>query len=67
MEWIHVLTIIGANFAFVLTLWLWQRAECSSDRKEIASAVILLANDIRTDMKDFHGRLCTIEERNRSK
>jgi len=64
MDWsqflILIITLIG-NF-----LWLKQdiatnRAESSADRRNI----LQLIGIIQEEIKDFHGRLCTIEERNR--
>ncbi len=37
------------------------RAEASADRRDI----LQLVRSIEQEMKDFHGRLCTIEERNK--
>lgn len=38
------------------------RAEASADRRDI----LQLVRSIDKEMKDFHGRLCAIEERNRN-
>jgi hypothetical protein len=57
MEWVQVLTIIGANFAMVL----WTMRERRADFLYIMK----LIEEIKTEMKDFHGRLCAIEERNK--
>ena len=74
-EYTAIITIIGvfiANAALILPLWLWNRSESRSDIRNIDSKIesnrqetnaILQA--IRDDIKDFHGRLCAIEERNR--
>lgn len=37
------------------------RAEASADRKDI----LQLIRSIEQEIKDFHGRLCAIEERNK--
>ena len=63
MEWYHVLAIVLGNGALILPLWLWSRTEANSDRRDILN----LIRSIQDEMKDFHGRLCTIEERYRSK
>lgn len=59
MEWaqflILILTIGG--------LFLWNRSEANSDRREMTN----LIKSIQEEIKDFHGRLCIIEERNRDK
>jgi len=74
-EYTAIITIIGvfiANAALILPLWLWNRSESRADVRNIDSKIesnrqetnaILQA--IRDDIKDFHGRLCAIEERNR--
>jgi len=59
MEWLQILTIIVANFG----LFLWIRSESRSDYRHTDS----ILNAIKDEMKDFHGRLCAIEERNKGK
>jgi len=69
MDMIQVLTVIGvaiANIGTTITLFLWvtnhsttpimktERNECPTGRHSIGN-------------EDFHGRLCAIEERNKSK
>lgn len=53
-------------------LFAWNRAEANSDRREAAAKrdedrkdMLAIIKAIETEMKDFHGRLCAIEERNR--
>jgi hypothetical protein len=53
MDWIQFATFMIGNIAFTLTLWLWNRAESNSDRREIMA----LIKSISEEMKDFHGRL----------
>lgn len=72
MDWTQVLTIIGSNIAFTLTLWLWSRSESRADIRAVNALVEAIRADtkafqeaVRVEMKDFHGRLCAIEERNR--
>ena len=64
MEWaqfaILLLTVLG------MFLWLKQdiafnRSESSADRRDI----LQLIRSIQEEIKDFHGRLCAIEERNK--
>lgn len=76
MEWYHVLTIVGANAVLILgmigtvvAIWLHQdkkldeyRENADTDRREIVS----LVRAIQDEMKDFHGRLCRIEESRRN-
>lgn len=81
MEWYHVLSIFFGNAAIVLPLWLWSRSEAIADRREsiadrregsaerrdILNVIKSLQEEMRNEIKDFHGRLCTIEERNKNK
>jgi hypothetical protein len=57
-------------FIGVFGLWLWQKAEARSDSrkhdndlKEFRRDVIDIMRSIDKEMKDFHGRLCSLEER----
>lgn len=59
MDWLQVLTIIGANFALILPLWLWNRSESRSDSRELHS----IMREMKDEMKDFHGRMVKLEER----
>lgn len=61
MEWNQVYTIIGANILLLagsigITISLYMH----TDRKFHE-----LLKDVKDEMKDFHGRLCAIEERNK--
>lgn len=59
MDWIQFAIFFVGNIVFTLTLWLWNRSESRADNREILS----LMKSIQEEMKDFHGRLCAIEER----
>lgn len=64
MEWMHVFTILAGNMALMgiaIGLFLWSRAESRSDMRMMMGII----NSIKDEIKDFHGRLCAIEERNR--
>lgn len=63
MEWIHVLTMIGGNLAIILPLWLWNRSESNADRREIHQILREMKDEMREEMRDFHGRLLVLEER----
>ena len=65
MDWSQVFTIIGANLA----IFFWLRTESNSDRRQMqqeSSAdrrdLLSLIREIKDELKDYHGRLCTIEE-----
>lgn len=55
----QILSLIVGNMAVILPLFLWVRSEANSDRRDIMQ----LIKSIDLGMKDFHGRLCAIEER----
>ncbi len=55
MEWSQLLTVVGANLA----MFMWARSEARHDQAENRA----ILNAIQAEMKDFHGRLCAIEER----
>jgi len=59
MEWAQVLAIIAAN----LSLMAWLR----SDMKMFETQIRSWKEEIQKESKEFHGRLCQIEERNKSK
>ncbi len=69
-------TIIATGMAvllgmggIVITLFLWNRNESNAARRDIVNLVIAIKEDIQAiqlEMKDFHGRLCSIEERRRN-
>lgn len=60
-----MVVLLFGNVAWVLPLWLWSRAESRADHRHLETTVTTMLNGIREEMKDFHGRLCAIEERNR--
>ena len=66
MEWENILTVfavIATNLGTVITLY------CQMDRKldEHRKETMAMLQSIHQEMKDFHGRLCAIEERNKGK
>jgi hypothetical protein len=63
VNWIQVITIIGANFGLTLTMFLWIRKEANADRRELAGAILSFKDTVLSESKDFHGRLCAIEEK----
>jgi hypothetical protein len=76
--WIHTLTIILSNFALMLTMFLWVRSEANADRRDIANKLSQekaettrmmfdLTSTMIAESKDFHSRMCVIEERNKNK
>lgn len=74
MEWlIPIITVLGmflANAALIIPLFLWNRAESRADARHTDSKLEStreLVRAIYDESKDFHARLCAIEERNKSK
>ncbi|NGX57253.1 MAG: hypothetical protein K940chlam3_00139 [Chlamydiae bacterium] len=63
MDWVQFIVFILGNMIFTLTLWLWNRSESRTDNRRCLD----LIEAINKEMKDFHGKLCAIEERNRGK
>jgi hypothetical protein len=59
MEWQQVITIIAANFAMIL----W----CMRERRADFLYITKLIEEMKSEMKDFHGRMCAIEERNKNR
>lgn len=55
MEWLQfgilILTLGG--------LFFWNRSESNSDRRDMMN----LVTAIKDEIKDFHGRLCQLEEK----
>jgi hypothetical protein len=65
---IPVITILGmfiANAALIIPLFLWNRAESRADIRHMDSKLEStreLVRAIYDETKDFHNRLCAIEE-----
>ena len=55
MEWVQVIVIVGSN----ILMFLWVRGEANADRH----SMLQMIDSIQKEIKDFHGRLCSIEER----
>jgi len=56
-SWLQVISLFLANAGMIM----WFRSESRSDWKHMDAKV----DAIHAEMKDFHGRLCAIEERRR--
>ena len=61
MDWTQVLTIVGSN----IVMFLWVRTESRADHRALENWTKEMMTTIQTEIKDFHGRLCAIEERNK--
>lgn len=67
MRWEHILALILGNSAFIIPLFLWNRSESRSDYRHLEAGVNAQLKAIQEEIKDFHGRLCAIEEKNKDK
>lgn len=56
-----MLTLILGNAAIIIPLFLWNRSESRAD----TGMMLAINESIKDEIKDFHGRLCAIEERNK--
>ena len=66
MDWIQFSIFIIS----MLGMFGWLRADIAINRTEAAADrrdLLTLIKSIQEEIKDFHGRLCAIEERNREK
>lgn len=55
--WVQVIAIIGSNLVIMLTFFGVSISLHNGMREEVRA--------IQEEMKSFHGRLCTIEEKNK--
>lgn len=65
-DWGVIITVIACLFAilgFMTCLFLYLANKIDS----IGTKLELLRKDMHEEMRDFHGRLCAIEERNKPK
>ena len=58
-SWIQIISVFIANFSIIL----WFRSESRSDWRHCDAQI----KAIHEEIKDFHGRLCAIEERKKEK
>lgn len=63
MEYLGIIIAIAVGVATIIgvmiTLFLWTRGEANADRHAIVDLIIA----IKEETKDFHGRLCSLEDR----
>lgn len=68
-----IIAVVGSAIAIVgvmIALFLWTRSEANADRRDIVNLIIAIKEDahafsekMAAESKDFHTRLCLIEER----
>lgn len=66
MDWIQfglLLISLASMFAWLKSDIALNRSEAAADRRDILN----LIRSIQEEIKDFHGRLCAIEERNKER
>lgn len=64
MDWIQFITFMiamGGMFSWLRSDIATNRTEAAADRRDI----LTLIREMKDELKDFHGRLCAIEERNK--
>ena len=61
MEWTQVISLFLANAGLIA----WFRAESRADWRHMDNRLDTTIKAIQEEMKDFHGRLCAIEEKNK--
>jgi hypothetical protein len=71
-EFLLTLITIGGFFLSIVGLFIWNRTESRTDTRHMDQKLdafrvetISILSAIQQEMKDFHGRLCVIEERNK--
>ena len=62
METQQILAIIVGNAAVFIPMFLWLRGEANADRRDMLAVI----REIQNEMKEFHARLCVIEENKKS-
>ena len=70
MGWEHILALVLGNSALIIPLFLWNRSESRADVRHMDAKLEStreLVRAIYEESKDFHSRLCRIEERNKGK
>lgn len=61
MEWTQVISLFLANAGLIA----WFRSESRADWRHMDNKLDTTIKAIQEEMKDFHGRLCAIEEKNK--
>lgn len=69
-SWVQPLTIIASNLVVMLTIFGFSislHTTIREDMRAMTTQTTAQIGAIQQEMKDFHGRLCAIEERNKGK
>lgn len=59
MEWVQSCMIAG----FTIGACYWMHKENSKDRKDHNREMKQISEELKNESKEFHGRLCVLEER----
>ena len=60
MNWEILIQILAVG-----GLFLWSRSESRSDCRRIEDLIVTFKDEVAKEIKDFHGRLCALEEKYR--
>lgn len=63
-----ILTLVIGNAVFIIPLFLWVRSESRADMRHMDAKMESTRDLVRAiyeESKDFHNRLCIIEERSK--
>jgi len=66
MDWYQIaaLCISGLGSIVAVLIWSWsENRNVERHRQTELMAILGIVDSIRQDVKDFHGRLCSLEER----
>ena len=61
-SWIQIISLFLANAGLII----WFRAESRNDWRHMNAKLDANLKAIHEELKDFHGRLCAIEERKKN-
>ncbi len=59
MEIVQLITL----FLGIGGLFFWNRSESRNDMRHMDAKIETLIREIQNEMKDFHGKLCSLDER----
>ena len=68
IQFFTILLTIITMFLSIVGLFIWNRTESRADIRHMDNkidSIRELVHAIHSEMKDFHNRLCAIEERNK--
>lgn len=63
MNWTQLLALILGNAAIIIPLWLHLEAKMDEQARRLEDMMREFKKDWATETKDFHGRLCSLEQK----